>query len=420
MRCTIVGATPEQIKAAGITGVKSTRSGSVAFADLSKAQIDKLSAQGFSVEPVAKVKTGAIGPVVSVPVPKTGEATYSPQELVVATGFEEMRDLTVPPLYGDGMVVAIIGTGIRRTHELVNGKVIYVKNYTTSPLGDGFDHDTGVASILLAMAPNCSIIDLKVLGTSGEGTTEEVIDAIDDCIALRDERSEFAPHMINMSLGTADMGNPNDPLRVMCREAIENGLWIAAAAGNDGPSPQTITSPACERYVFCVGSASVEPFGVSEFSSRGPTVEGLIKPDTTFFGENIEMASSGSDTARIAKSGTSFSCPFCTGIAILYIQGILQYGGVDYPTPIEGLDPSIRQLISQEQMVDVYLERICLKPDRVRPTTKDNDLGYGMPFGQLVGQAFQVGIGINIAGIIPIMIMMMMMGMMMKVVGGKE
>ncbi len=414
MRCTIVKATLEQIEAVGATAVKSTKSGSVVFANLSQAQIDKLAAQGCSVHPVAKVKAD-----VTVPVPKAGVPIYSPQELVFAAGFEDIRNLMTPPLYGGGMNVAIIGTGIRSTHESINGRVVYKKNYTTSPPGDSFDHDTGVASLLLAMAPECNVLDLKVLGDNGEGTTEEVIDAVDHCITLRDDQSEFAPLVINMSLGTPDTGDPDDPLRVICREALAIGIWICASAGNGGPSPGTITSPACERYVFGVGSASLEPFLVSEFSSRGPTLEGIVKPDCVFYGENINMASSVSDTARIAKSGTSFSNPFTAGIATLYLQAILQYGGVEYTTPIAGLDPSIRGLVSQEELADYYLSVICIKPGGRRPTIKDNDFGYGLPFGQFVAQTFTaITGGVSISAFMPAMIMMMMMGMMMKVMKG--
>lgn len=409
MRYTIVKATLEQIEAVGATAVKSTKSGSVVFANLSQAQVDKLTAQGCSVHLVAKVKAD-----VTIPQPQAGEPTYTPQELVFVAGFEDIRSIMIPPLFGDGMRLAIIGTGIRRTHELINGRVVHSKNYTTDPGGDGFDHDTGVASIVLAVVPNCGILDLKVLNSRGEGTTEEVITAIDDCIALHDAQSEIAPHGISMSLGTQDIGDPDDPLRVICREAMAKGIWVGASAGNSGPNPGTITSPGCERHVFCIGSIGLEPFVVSDFSSRGPTLEGVTKPDCVFFGENINMASSASDTAKIAKSGTSFSCPFVTGIGMMYLQGIFQYGGVQYTTVPEGIDPSLGDLIAQDKMIDEYLSRISIKPTGGRPTAKDDDIGYGLPFGGLVAQAFTGAAGISIATILPAMVMIMMMGMMMK------
>ena len=65
-------------------------------------------------------------------------------------------------------------------------------------------------------------------------------------------------------------------------------------------TPGTINCPACEQYVMAVGSAHYLPesntFVVSDFSSRGPTQEGLVKPDVVLFGEDIVVASSQSDT----------------------------------------------------------------------------------------------------------------------------
>ena len=45
----------------------------------------------------------------------------------------------------------------------------------------------------------------------------------------------MAPSVINLSLGTEDDGDPDDPVRVACRAAIQQGIWVIAGAGNDGP-----------------------------------------------------------------------------------------------------------------------------------------------------------------------------------------
>jgi serine protease AprX len=352
------------------------------------------------------------------PTPVVGAPTYSPELLVWAAGYEELRALTRPPLYGEGFNLAIVDTGIRETHEKVNGRVVYSKNFTSAPMRDGFDHGTGVASIALAVVPLCNILNLKVLDDEGNGTEEEVVLAIDDAVSLHDTQPEIAPSVINLSLGAPDDGNPDNAMRVACRAAIARGIWVVASAGNEGPEPGTILCPACERYVGAVGSAKYEPFVVSKFSSRGPTKEGLIKPDALFFGEDLVMTSSNSDTATVAKSGTSFSVPFASGSAILYHEAMYRHAvatqrikGIVFP-------PGEERLISVEEAMDVYLPGICIKPQGT-PPGKDYDYGYGLPFGPLVRQALRLMPAMDISGIampfVMISLLLMVAGVMRSI-----
>lgn len=419
-RYSLTGIDPEKVKAAGVTGIKTLKHTKIMFADLTKGQVQVLRAHGGTVERVQAITTE-----VTVPPPIEGAKLFTPQELSQFAGFEELRGITRPPLYGLGMNVAIIDTGIRESHEQINGRVAYSRNYTNDPMGDQFDHGTGIASILLAIAPLCNILNLKVLDSLGQGTTEEVIEAIDDCIDLWDTDPAIAPVVINLSIGGVDPGNPNDPLRVACRVALENRIWITAAAGNSGPEPMTIVTPAVERYVFCVGSVNPETLEVSSFSSRGPTIEGIIKPDAVFFGENIEMASSASDTAVVGKSGTSFPAPFCAGIAVLYLEATAVYGGLSTITrePPEfvgdvppGFEEDLEVQISLADLIDYRLEGICAKPEGALPG-KDDAYGYGVPLGTLMAQAIAGPRITDISTIIPMVMVVGMMGIMMKTVG---
>lgn len=417
MRTSITSAMVEQIKAIGATNIKQTRVGGIIFADLTEKQIAQLKSEGALVEPVHKVKSSGDHAAVYPPLPigpVEGEPIYTPEALIIASGFEEMRQATTPPTSGEGMTLAIIGTGIRDTHQKISGRVVYSKNFTADPMRDGFDHDTGVCSIALAVAPQCNILNFKVLDDSGEGTDEQVVMAIDECIALFDDESVHAPQVINLSLGTIDDGNPNSPLRVICREAAERNIWCAAAAGNGGPEPGTITSPACDPIVFATGSCKIEPLTVSEFSSRGPTIEGVTKPDAVFFGENIEMASSEGDAALVVKSGTSFSVAFTSGIAILYRESEVKATAW---VPIQGLAPSGVKLpiITMPVLIGKWLHGFCVKPQHA-PLSKDNSYGEGIPFGPLLTQLMEPSLDANT--LIAPMIMLMMMSMIMKAMKG--
>ena len=198
--------------------------------------------------------------------------------------------------------------------------------------------------------------------------------------------------------------------------AIERGIWVMAAAGNLGPDPGTVMSPACEPYVVAVGSAKLEPFIVSSFSSRGPSEEGVIKPDAVMFGEDISMASSKSDTAVTAKSGTSFATPFAAGMALLYHEAILAYHGVQYPRGVPpGLDPEITELISVRDLIDVYLARICVKPQGSE-FGKDAVYGYGLPFGPLISDSLRQSATVDLATPMSALLMVNLMTLLMGAV----
>jgi serine protease AprX len=399
------------VKSVGAVDIKEARSTGIIFATLTEEQASKLKSQGCIVTKVGEVKTAVMPPT-----PVAGLPTYSPEQLFQITGLEDLRNISRPPLYGEGFNLAIVDTGIRSTHEKIGGHVVYSKNYTSDPAGDGFDHGTGVASIALACAPKCNLLDFKVLDSKGEGSEEEVVLAIDDIISMHDTGEEFAPHLINLSLGSPDDGNPNNILRIACRAALERNIWVVAAAGNSGPAPGTIMCPACEKYVAAVGSAKYLPdqktFLVSDFSSRGPTLEGLIKPDMLFFGEDIDMASSASDTATIAKSGTSFAAPFISAIGILFFEGLQRRA---QPTQeIPGVYPELGvYYFTQAEMMDKYLAGISIKPQGV-PAGKDNDYGCGLIFGPLVLQAIGVKPAIDLGTLLTGMVAVMMIGAVVK------
>jgi serine protease AprX len=274
-----------------------------------------------------------------------------------------------------------------------------------------------VASVAVAVAPLCNILNIKVLDDKGSGTEEDVVMGIDHVISLHDEAPEIAPSVINLSLGGPDDGNPYNPVRVACRAAIDRGIWVIAAAGNDGPYPGTIMSPASERYVAAIGSAKYlaaeRTFVVSTFSSRGPTKEGLVKPDAVMFGEDIIMASSSSDTTAVAKSGTSFAASFVSGFALLYHEGI--YRRAVTTRPITGIYPEITGLVSIHDMLDIYLSGISIKPQGVL-AEKDYDYGYGLPFGPLVKQAIGFRPAIDIPSLVTGLAVVVMLGMMLRAV----
>lgn len=401
------------VESSGASSIKVQNNSPIAFANMNEFQAQQLRDAGLSVSEVEK-----ISPLVSPPKPVSGAPVYTPSELVDYLGIEHFRGLTIPPLEGNGINVAVIGTGIRSTHQDLDGMVVSYKNYTASPVGDGFDHDTGVAAIIHTVVPKSKLYDFKVIDDSGSGTSEAFVQAVDDAIDFFLSSDPDAPRVINISLGAIDDGNWNNPMRVMCRGAVNAGMLLFASAGNGGPFPMSIACPACDKLVLAVGSCSYEPFIVSAFSSRGPTIEGLIKPDAVMFGEDIIMPSSKSDTATTAKSGTSFSAPFASGAGVLFLDGERAWG--EFANVPAFIRQQVPYPMTGEGMIETFLPTICIKPEGVA-LQKDNDYGSGMPYGALILEqvAGAVTPGLAIGSLITMMMVMMMMTMMTKSMGGK-
>jgi len=393
MRYSIVGAMVETVRQAGGTDIREAKHSGIVFATLDDSGVNRLTAMGCTVTPVGKVTTDVMLPEIMPPQPVTAEPVFTPSMLLALTGFDAFREYFDPPLLGEGINVAVIDTGIRETHELINGGVVYRKNFTSDPMADDFDHGTGVAALVRAMAPKCGLLNIKILDSKGEGTEEELTLAIDDLLDYHSQSG--ALHVINLSLGSPDDGDPYNPVRVACRSAIELGIYVRAAAGNTGPLSGTVMSPAVEKSVGAIGSCGFDTANqrvyISAFSGRGPTLEGLIKPDYVMFGENIITASSASDTATVAKSGTSFACPQASGLNAISLEAYARQASSmmeQYPHLAESIEWSYQQAINPATSLEAYIPKVTAKPQGVS-AGKDNDYGWGMPFASLALDAFQ-------------------------------
>jgi len=388
------------------SNIQTARRLGVSFADMSPNDADKLKSLGYIVNPVKR--TGAPSQVTQIepPSPVTAVPTYTPADISYAINTDILKQVMDPPLSGSGVNVAVLDTGIRESHSMLQGRVVMSRNFTESGGGDGFNHGTGVASIIVGISPLINVIDCKVLDDTGEGTEEESVLALDMLVEMHENNDVNAPDIINMSIGTEDDGNSDSILRLAIREALDAGIWIFAAAGNSGPGANTVLSPAAEQNVVAVGSCKIRTLEVSEFSSRGPSDEGLVKPDCMLFGENLLVASSEDDNGVIAKSGTSFSCPFVTGLFALVNE---------YYCRMLVNDPDSAAEIDNETLLSDVIPDACGKPDGVS-TDKDNAYGYGIFLPELAVEEAE-SIGINASTMIEGVMMIGMMGMIVSSVG---
>ena len=93
--------------------------------------------------------------------------------------------------------------------------------------------------------------------------------------------------IVNISFGTTH--NPSNTSELI--KNVENmwneGIIVVAAAGNSGPKPLSITAPGTSRLVITVGSIDDKTFN----SGRGPTLDGILKPELVVTGSNITACS---------------------------------------------------------------------------------------------------------------------------------
>jgi len=396
----------------GAKGIRTTRLLNQVFCELDTSQAERLARiPGLKVKPLKEYKADQV-------------VTEPPPVETLSDVFYLLRSNFTPPLTGTGLTVAVLDSGIRKTHQSLKSKVIYEANFTDSPTaGDVFGHGTQVAFIVAGgmhalgekagVSPGASVMNIKVIEDEGIGSDESIILGIDKVCDLAEEArrnglwptDDMYPNVINLSLGGEDDGDEDNPVRVACRQAsIDYGLDIIAAAGNSGPKMTTIMLPACEPEVIAVGA--VETTGelvVWENSSRGPTVQGETKPDFVIWGTNLEMASHKSDSDYLTKSGTSFAAPMLAGLTgLLWESGRRAYG--------EGW--LFRWTQARE-----YALYFSTKPQDA-PLKKDNAYGFGLPaMGAMLGQVAEVQSPAgDMTGMMNMMVMMTtMMGMMQGV-----
>jgi len=397
----------------GAKGIKTTRLLNQVFCELDGSQAEKLArVPGLKVKPLKEYKTDQV-------------VTEPPPVETLSDVFYLLRSSFTPPLTGAGLTVAVLDSGIRKTHHSLKSKIVYEANFTESATaGDVFGHGTQVAFVVAGgmhglgekggVSPGTSVMNIKVISDEGVGSDESIVLAIDKVCDLAEAArkkglwptDEMYPNIINLSLGGEDDGDEDNPVRAACRQASSDyGIDVIAAAGNSGPKMTTMMLPACEPEVVAVGAVeTIDELVVWEKSSRGPTVQGETKPDFVIWGTNLEMASEKSDEGYVTKSGTSFAAPMLSGLTgLLWESGRRAYG--------EGWP--FRWTQARE-----YALYFSTKPQDA-PLKKDNAYGFGLPaMGAMLGQVSQISVPAgDMTGTMNMLVMMTtMFGMMQGVV----
>ena len=188
------------------------------------------------------------------------------------------------------------------------------------------------------VCPDIRLYDLRVLDDEGKGDEFSVIAAMQFVRHLNAHKDLMMIQGVNLSLSIRhDVANYACGSTPVCEEAnrlVGAGIIVVTAAGNNGylyfltanGIPEegyrsiSITDPGNTESVITVGAThrdSAHLFGVSYFSSRGPTGDGRIKPDLVAPGEKIESTTPNNNKLRM--DGTSQAAPHVSGAAALLL-----------------------------------------------------------------------------------------------------
>ncbi|MGY6018035.1 S8 family serine peptidase [Streptomyces spinosirectus] len=236
---------------------------------------------------------------------------------------------------GKGVKIAVLDTGIDATHPDLKGQVVAEKNFSTAAdATDHYGHGTHVASIAAGtgakshgkyrgVAPDAKLLNGKVLDDSGSGDDSQIL-------AGMEWAAGQGADVVNLSLGGGDTPGI-DPLEAEVNKLSEQkGILFAIAAGNDGDfGEQTIGSPGSAADALTVGAVD-DHDKLASFSSRGPGLDGQIKPDVTAPGVDITAAAAPGSLidkevgenppGYLTISGTSMATPHVAGAAALLKQ----------------------------------------------------------------------------------------------------
>jgi serine protease AprX len=321
---------------------------------------------------------------------------------------------------GKGVTVAVIDTGVTDVPDL-HGRLIAGPDFSGegNSLHDSYGHGTVMAGLIAGsgassngaypgIAPNANILSVKVAGRSGATDVSTVLAALQ---WVGSHKAQYGIDEVSLSWGTpSDQSSLVDPLDFAVEQLWGMGITVVTSAGNAGPGPTTITKPGDDPAVITVGAFADNGTGtsssddaVSSFSSRGPTADGISKPDLVAPGRTlIATRSPGSaveqsnpqalvGTGYIRGSGTSQATAVTAGgVALLlsahsgWTPDQVKYALTGTTTPLSGVDANA------QGKGEVRLSRALSASVSAAPTQDLDALGLGSLEASRGGQHISV------------------------------
>lgn len=220
-------------------------------------------------------------------------------------------------LRGEGIVVAVLDTGVDRSHPDLSDNILqgwnFVENNDDTTDRDG--HGTMVTGVIAAIAGNkvgiagvaskAKILPVKVLTAQGGS-----------CLSVDRGIMWAADHgakVISMSLGGSNSQRCRRIDVQAITYALSRNIVLVAAAGNENTDEPVFPAAYSESYAGVIAVTAIDQSSKkATFSNFGSYVN-IAAP-------GVEIASTFPGAKYAAGSGTSFAAPFVSGVAALLLS----------------------------------------------------------------------------------------------------
>ena len=243
--------------------------------------------------------------------------------------------------FGQGVRVLYLDTGYELNHEAYDSLSLIAEydfinddqntsNENTQEVIDGQDdHGTICLSVMAGYAPGNLIgpaFKSEYLLAKTEIVAEEIQQEEDNYVAALEWGEALGADIACASLGYLDWYSYNDldgntaTTTIAVDIASSLGVLCVNSAGNEGDDPwYYIITPSDADSVISVG-AVLQNGEIANFSSRGPTYDGRIKPEVCAQGASTYCIRSNTENSYRTASGTSFSAPLVAGAAAVILS----------------------------------------------------------------------------------------------------
>lgn len=274
-----------------------------------------------------------------------------PRTLAYGNSAAQLSQIQVIPMHdagftGQGVIIGILDTGFRRSHEAFNqpGHEVQViaeydfvdddSNTAPEPSDPSSQHNHGTMILgcigaylpgeLVGGAFDAQFVLAKTEDTTGEYQGEE-----DNYVAGLQFIESHGADLFTSSLGyidwytQADLDGLTAVTTIAVNTSSDNGVHGCTAAGNEyhdsDPATSSIIAPADAFRVITCGAVTSSG-GISSFSSDGPTADGRLKPELLARGSSTHTVSPSSDTSLTTADGTSLSTPLLACAVACLVQ----------------------------------------------------------------------------------------------------
>jgi serine protease AprX len=263
-------------------------------------------------------------------------------DLSYGDSFDQLNMINVIPLQnrgylGDGIRIGILDSGYNNLGHAAFDSISISNRWDFIEKDSdvsGDNHGSEVLSIIAALdrgkmigsAPHAAFMLARTEIINDEDSRVEE----DYWVAGLEWADSLGADIVQSSLGYsvfsdgksytyADMNGETAVSTIAADIAVEKGIVVVNSVGNEGnKSWYYVTAPADGKKVIAVGSVNLNG-KVSDFSSRGPTFDGRVKPDFMALGEQVEVINPVGDSYQFLQ-GTSFASPAVSGAVALLLQ----------------------------------------------------------------------------------------------------